>query len=137
MIPKKASSFIPSTAEETGHTEDLVKAVTDYYWKELRKSLSTIEEPKIIAEGIGTFRMKHWKLKEKREKYNAILAKYEGKENLTFQQFAIVKAVKERLAKLDIVEEKVNKELERRTEIRQRRKDVIREKNMGEQGSDN
>ena len=67
MKPKKAKEFIPSVSTELGLSEDLVEDVIDYYWREVRKSLSNLSHSRIHLTNLGDFVVKHWKLEEKLE----------------------------------------------------------------------
>lgn len=67
MRPKKAKDFIPSVAEELHFSEDIVKDVVDYYWREVRKNLSMLSSGRIHLTNLGDFVIKHWKIDEKIE----------------------------------------------------------------------
>ena len=68
MKPLKAKDFIPEVAESTDLPKDLVKDVVDYYWQEVRRSLSSIKHQRIHLTNLGDFTVKHWKLDEKIKK---------------------------------------------------------------------
>lgn len=67
MRPKKAKDFIPSVAEQLHLSEDVVKDVVDYYWRNIRKSLSSLDHSRIHLTNLGDFTIKHWKIDEKIE----------------------------------------------------------------------
>lgn len=67
MRPKKAKDFIPSVAEQLHFSEDVVKDVVDYYWRNIRKSLSSLDHSRIHLTNLGDFTIKHWKIDEKIE----------------------------------------------------------------------
>ena len=67
LRPKKAKEFIPSVAEELNLSEDVVKDVVDYYWRAVRKSLSSLDHSRIHLTNLGDFTIKHWKRDEKIE----------------------------------------------------------------------
>lgn len=67
MRPRKAKEFIPNVSTELGLSEDLVEDVIDYYWREVRKSLSSLSHSRIHLTNLGDFVVKHWKLEEKLE----------------------------------------------------------------------
>jgi len=67
LRPKKAKDFIPTVAEQLHFSEDVVKDVVDYYWRNIRKSLSSLDHSRIHLTNLGDFTIKHWKIDEKIE----------------------------------------------------------------------
>lgn len=68
MNPKKAKTFIPDVAKSTGHSEDLIESVINFYWQEIRKSLSSLKHNRIHVTNLGDFVTKHWKIDDKIER---------------------------------------------------------------------
>lgn len=67
MRPKKAKDFIPDVALDLGIPDDLVKEVVNYYWEEVRRSLSSLKHQRVHITNLGDFTIKHWKIDEKVE----------------------------------------------------------------------
>jgi nitrogenase subunit NifH len=67
LRPKKAKELIPKVAVELDIPEQLVKDVTDFYWQEIRKSLSGLKHSRVHLTNLGDFTIKHWKLDDKIE----------------------------------------------------------------------
>ncbi len=65
MRPTKAKEFIPQVAGETGLHEEVVTAVLNFYWQEVRRSLSGLKHSRVHITNLGDFVTKHWKLEEK------------------------------------------------------------------------
>lgn len=65
MRPRKAKEFIPEVAKQTDLSEDAVSSIISYYWREVRKSLSSLKHPRIHVTNLGDFVTKHWKLDDK------------------------------------------------------------------------
>ena len=65
MRPIKAKSFIPAVAQQTGVDEETTTAIINYYWQEVRKSLSGLKHSRVHISNLGDFVVKHWKLDEK------------------------------------------------------------------------
>lgn len=65
MRPKKAKVFIPIVAEEKNLPEDCVEEIINFYWEEIRKSLSSLKQPRIHVTNLGDFVTKHWKIDDK------------------------------------------------------------------------
>jgi nucleoid DNA-binding protein len=62
LRPKKAKELIPDVAKETDLSEQLVKDIIDFYWQEVRKSLSSLKHSRVHITNLGDFTIKHWKL---------------------------------------------------------------------------
>ena len=67
MRPKKAKELSPKVAVELNIPEQLVKDITDFYWQEIRKSLSGLKHNRVHLTNLGDFTIKHWKLDDKIE----------------------------------------------------------------------
>ena len=65
MKPKKSKDLIEEVAKQTGLSEHLVKEITDFYWQEVRKSLSSLKHARIHVTNLGDFTIKHWKIDDK------------------------------------------------------------------------
>ena len=65
MRPRKSKEFIPKVAKELNLQEFLVEDIIDYYWAEIRKSLSGLKHQRIHLTNLGDFVIKHWKLDDK------------------------------------------------------------------------
>ena len=67
MRPKKAKELIPQVAKENELPQEAVEAIISYYWREVRKSLSSLKHSRIHLTNLGDFVIKHWKLDDKIE----------------------------------------------------------------------
>ena len=67
MKPSKAKALIPNTALITNSSEELVEDLMDYYWRDVRKNLSSLNNSRIHISNLGDFVIKHWKLSDKIE----------------------------------------------------------------------
>ena len=65
LRPKKAKEYIPEVALQLLIQEELVEDVVNYYWQEVRKSLSGLKHPRLHITNLGDFTVKHWKIDEK------------------------------------------------------------------------
>jgi len=65
LKPKKAKEFIPEVALNLSISEDLARDVVNYYWREVRKNLSSLSHSRIHVTNLGDFVTKHWKIDEK------------------------------------------------------------------------
>jgi hypothetical protein len=54
-------------AEQLNLSEELVADVVNFYWQEIRKSLSSLSHSRIHVTNLGDFVTKYWKLDDKIE----------------------------------------------------------------------
>lgn len=137
---KKAKNLIPDVAAQLEMSEDLIKTVTDFYWRDVRKSMSSLVYPRIHITNLGDFVVKHWKINDKidmLEKFEEnnkqkgmqqITARFKTAENL-FELKNMKKLLDEELDRKEFV--KVQKQIAH--EIKQKEYN----KNLEKQGSDN
>ena len=65
LRPKKAKEFIPKIAAEMSISEDVITDVINYYWREVRKNLSSLTCSRIHVTNLGDFVTKYWKVTDK------------------------------------------------------------------------
>ena len=65
MRPKKAKQLLPEVAEQVDLPEQAVKDIIDFYWQEVRKSLSSLKHSRVHITNLGDFTIKHWKLDDR------------------------------------------------------------------------
>ena len=138
MQPLKSKELIPEVAKSTGLSESLVTDITHFYWREIRKSLSSLKHTRIHVTNLGDFVTKHWKIDDK----ILMLEKFEEKNRL--------KGMKEMIARFKTVESLVElKDLKQMVEQEKQRKGFIKmhkkmtneskgehNQNLEEQGTD-
>ena len=103
MIPKKAKDFIKLTAQKTNQSEDLVKAIINFYWKTIREEIVSMEHLNISVANLGTFKVKHWKIDDVINKYNNKIKKFDG----DFKYFNSKKKLEDRIAVLENIKKQV------------------------------
>lgn len=115
MRPKKAKDFIPTVANKLTLPEDLVEDVINYYWQEIRKSLSSLKHNRIHLTNLGDFTIKHWKIDDKIQ----MLEQWEEKNKL--------KGMQELTARFKTAETLFDlKNIKKLTEEENQRKDFIK-----------
>ena len=119
MNPKKAKTFILPTAKKLNVDSELVESLMDYYWKEVRRSLSELKAPRISIANFGTFRIKSWKLDEQRMKYQYYLDK--NPDDLTFSRHRIRTDIEQRVSEIDAVKIIVKDDAQRKQQIKDKR----------------
>lgn len=68
LKPIKAKDLIPELAKELNYDENLVRDVIDFYWRHVRKEVSSIKHCRVHLTNLGDFVVKHWRLKERIER---------------------------------------------------------------------
>jgi len=116
LIPKSHKQFIRSTAEDTGHKEQLVTDVIGFYFSAVRKSLSDVESVNIKLDCLGTFKVKEKQLVKLKCQLEDHLKRLDNPE--TFGQMKIKKEIQEKYDNLShasslLVSEKVRKKTHR------------------------
>lgn len=69
MRPLKAKELIPEVATQTGFSQETVNLIVSFYWQEVRRSLSGLKHGRVHITNLGDFKVKHWKLDERIEKF--------------------------------------------------------------------
>lgn len=126
LRPRKSKTLLPEVAKEVNMSEDIVKAITDFYWQEVRKSLTGLKHARVHVTNLGDFAFKSWKLDEKIEQLETF------KEN--FKQRGLQETVTrfrtdEKLFDLKAMKEKIQEEQQRKDFIKLHKKASSNESN--------
>lgn len=70
MTPRKPNSFIPQVAEEEGLSKEIVEDIINFYWKEVRKILTSLGEKRLKLVNFGTFEARKKVLEQLKMKYD-------------------------------------------------------------------
>ena len=113
MNPKSHKKFKEQIAEEVGVHPKVVDDFITFYYAKLRKSLSTLEYPRVMVDGLGTFFIRKRKLETAIKKNKSILGNlrkrtYKGSE----KTYAINKKLEEMESALEIIEDNLKKKKE-------------------------
>ncbi len=73
MRPLKTKELFPQIAKDTNCTEDEVRAVADFFWSEVRQSLSALSDIRIHLHNLGDFTIKHWLIDKEVERCRNII----------------------------------------------------------------
>ena len=133
LLPKKAKRDVGKVAKELNLPENVVKDVIDFYWREVRRSLSSLAYPRIHITNLGDFTIKHWKLDDMIEKHEQfeemnkqrgmqqMTARFKTAENL-FELKKIKKLIEEEIDRKEFV--KVEKQLDYEIKQKEHNKDL-------------
>lgn len=105
MIPKKPEKIVKELSEQTDMSETLIDDVVSFYYKEVRKKLSSLEDIKINLPGLGDFMIKKTSVDKLIKKYENIINKYDTQ---TFINYHNKKLAQSKLEKLHNVRKKVD-----------------------------
>lgn len=115
MRPKKAKEFIPEISDQFNLPQDLIEDVIDYYWREVRKSLSSLSHSRIHLTNLGDFVIKHWKVDDKIQS----LEKWEENKKATgLQEITVRFKVAENLYNLKNIKKVMDEENQRKEFIK-------------------
>lgn len=65
MKPIKAKDLIPAVVAICDLKKNEVEDIVNFYWREVRRSLSSMKHTRVHVTNLGDFKVKHWKLQEK------------------------------------------------------------------------
>lgn len=65
MKPTKAKDLIPAVVAICDLKKNEVEDIVNFYWREVRRSLSSMKHTRVHVTNLGDFKVKHWKLQEK------------------------------------------------------------------------
>jgi len=101
-------------------SEQMVKDIVDFFWKELHDSVREMKSHRIFMSNFGTFAIRPNKAQEFKERMEKIIA---GSNPDTMQKHAILEENKERLRLVNNLLAMVEEDLVKRTEIKTIRND--------------
>jgi nucleoid DNA-binding protein len=130
MIPKKANKLYSVVAEDLNVSQTLVEDVVEFYYKEVRKNLSELSEPRINIDGLGHFVAKHGTIIKTIERFQKSLVDHDVS---TFKAYHSKKGMEVKLEKLIELEKKLSQQADRKKEFFKTKKDESSSKdNLGE-----
>lgn len=132
MNPKRAAEHIRPTAEDTDMSENLVKDLTSFYWKDVRECLTHLKYPNVYISNLGVFKCKHWDLQKFADKYEEMIAHYTkvAETKLTVQKFAVQKDFEAKLEMVKNMQALVADELNKKKKVKQLRDDKKTKNNL-------
>jgi hypothetical protein len=114
MNPKKSNKLYIQVAEDLNITEDLVEAITEFYYKEVKNLMTNLLEPRINVEGLGHFTTRSIVVNKSIDKISKVL---ETHDTSTFKAYHNKKAMEIKLNALSKLKIKIDLEINRRNEF--------------------
>lgn len=133
MIPKKSKLLYKDVSEEMNVSENLVDTLIDFYYKELKNTLTNLQHPTINVEGLGQFVIRKNLVTKSIPKYNKML---ENHDTSTFKAYYNKKAIEERVQLLEKMNEMINQDSLRKEIFNQNKNEKYTQNNLGEQKTD-
>jgi len=98
MIPKKPQAIINQVSEELNLPKTLVDDVISFYYKEIRKNLSSLEHPKVNLIGLGDFTILKKSVDRLTNRYISLSKTYENSNFTAYHNKKVAESKLERLA---------------------------------------
>lgn len=109
MIPKKPEKIVKQVSEDLDLPETLVDDIISFYYKEIRKTLSSLEHIRIDVTGLGHFVIKRGSVSRMTKKYVNLMNKYDTQ---TFINYHNKKSAEVKLEKLRHVQKEIDNFIE-------------------------
>jgi hypothetical protein len=114
LLPKSSKHYIVPTAEKLEVPVGFVEDVINFYYSEVRKSLTEMDHFNIVLDNLGSFKIKKKGLTKLKKKYNNTILKNSGE---SISQTAIREDTEKKLARVLKIEKILNEERERRKQF--------------------
>jgi nucleoid DNA-binding protein len=115
MIPKKPALIVKQVAEDMDIPISTVDDIISFYYKEVRKTLSSLEHLRIDLPGLGNFVIKKKSVDRLAKKYRILMEKYD---NQTFSNYHNKKSAESKLERLGKATVKIQEFLNEKKEFR-------------------
>lgn len=132
MNPKKFKNILEEIAKDIECDKQMMSDVMDFYWYNVRKSITTITYPRINIESLGAFRLKPKVLDKTIVKYKVAMA---GFKNPDFSKYLRYQNLKDRLEILQRAAADLKVEMDRYKQLKTNRYGNI-SRSMEEEGKD-
>lgn len=119
MIPKKHKKILEETQNKLNKQPDLIIDVINFYWENVRKTLTELKYNNVYVPELGTFSIKYWLLNKEIERVKNIMGAYENYDS--FKEHHLYKIYSLDYERLCNMQKMVNKELEKKSTIKQKR----------------
>lgn len=132
MKPKSHKIFKEGIAEEVGVHESVVDEFVSFYFGKVRDALSSLEDPRVFVEGLGTFAIRKTRIEKAIAKNKSYLGNLEKH---TYNGYDKTVATKEKIKKLEGMLERIEASIQEKKEFKLKRNEFTRE-NFQEQKAD-
>jgi len=133
MIPHKAKNLTKDVSEELNLPKTLVDDLIDFYYKEVRNTLSELKEPRINIEGLGQFIVRNTLVKNSIPKLKKMLDKHDTS---TFSAYFNKKMLEDKIASLESIKEKMDSAIERKNQFKKEKNEKHSKINLAKSETD-
>jgi len=134
MIPKKASKYYKTIAEDLNVEESLVEDLIEFYYKQVRTELSNLSHPRINVEGLGHFVAKSSLIKKAIPRY---IKSLENHDNSTFGAYFNKKRIEQKVELLIKLEQQINTEEQRKENFKKKKNEEYPKTDLEQPETDN
>ena len=134
LQPKKHKELINPVAEEMQVNTKLVEDLVNFYWKDVRNTLSKKEAHNLFVAGLGTFRARSWKIPALLEQYNETINRYrkqmESGVIISLQKFSMLKEAETKVARLNGLQKMIDADADKKIKKKKERYEKDSEQNL-------
>jgi hypothetical protein len=121
MNPKKTNNFYKIVAEEMNLSDVLVEDLIEFYYKDLRNTMSNLKHPRIMVNGLGQFVAKTFLVRKFIDKYTKSLNNHDTS---TYKAYHNKKQIEQKLSLLISLEELISKEEIKKTNFKSKKNET-------------
>lgn len=115
MRPKSHKQFKEEIAKEVGVHPKVVDDFITFYYARVRKALSTLEYPRILVDGLGTFFIRKGKLEKAIKRNKSMLGNLRKR---TYKGYEKTYAINRKLEEMESAIRIIDKNLENKKEFK-------------------
>ena len=115
MRPKSHKQFKEEIAKEVGVHPKVVDDFITFYYARVRKALSTLEYPRILVDGLGTFFIRKGKLEKGIKRNKSMLGNLRKR---TYKGYEKTYAINKKLEEMESAIRIIDKNLENKKEFK-------------------
>ena len=109
MKPKSHKSFFKNVADDIGVHKDVVEDIVTFYYSEVRKNLSNLNDTHINISNLGTFKLRKKRLENNIKRNKDIIGNLEKMTYKGYDKYVPVKNKLKQMEKaLSMLNEKIN-----------------------------
>lgn len=129
MIPKKSSAICKEVAEDLDVSNEFIEDLVQFFYKEIRKNLTTLSHPRINVEGLGQFVARPGLVKKSIIRYKKAL---DSHDTSTFKAYYNKKMLEDKVECLENLNKKIEEFNVKKEEFKKTKHEKRTETDLGE-----
>tara|TARA_B100001173_G_C15666469_1_gene411768 strand:+ start:216 stop:584 length:369 start_codon:yes stop_codon:yes gene_type:complete len=113
--PKSHKQFKQEIAKEVGVHPKVVEDFITFYYSKVRKALSTLEYPRVLVDGLGTFFIRKGKLEKAIKRNKSMLGNLKKR---TYKGYEKTYAINQKLEEMESAIRIIDKNIESKKEFK-------------------